>query len=121
MGMSGVCLEITPPERLVATEKFDQPWYSGGATGAITLAEECGPTTLTQTVRYDSQAARDMVLQRAIEHGVALGYDRLRSEEFVDWCLFRRMVTASLKRIFTSQPRKAPSCLNPGSFEKREQ
>src|SRR5258707_363212 len=77
MGMSGVCLEITPPERLVATEKFDQPWYSGGATGTITLAEECGPTTLTQTVRYDSQAARDMVLQRAIEHGVALGYDRL--------------------------------------------
>jgi uncharacterized protein YndB with AHSA1/START domain len=77
MGMSGVCLEITPPERLVATEKFDQPWYPGRATGTITLAEECGITTLTQTIRYDSQAARDTVLQTQIEHAVALGYDRL--------------------------------------------
>jgi uncharacterized protein YndB with AHSA1/START domain len=77
MGMSGVCLEMTPPERLVATEKFDQPWYPGGATGTITLTEECGLTTLTQTIRYDSQAARDIVLQTPIEHAVALGYDRL--------------------------------------------
>ena len=77
MGMRGVCLEITPPERLVATEEFDQPWYPGRATGTITLTEECGLTTLTQTVRYDSQAARDMVLQTPIEHAVALGYDRL--------------------------------------------
>ncbi len=77
MGMSGVCLEITPPERLIATEKFDQPWYPGQATGTITLTEEGGLTTLTQTVRYDSRAARDVVLQTPIEHGVALGYDRL--------------------------------------------
>jgi len=77
MGMSGVCLEITPPKRLVATEKFDQPWYPGRATGTITLAEECGITTLTQTIRYESQAARDLVLQTQIEHAVALGYDRL--------------------------------------------
>src|SRR5215471_15002631 len=48
MGMSGVCLEIKPPERLVATEKFDQPWYPGEATGTITLAEERGLTRLTQ-------------------------------------------------------------------------
>ncbi len=27
MGMSGVCLEIKRPERIVATEKWDQPWY----------------------------------------------------------------------------------------------
>ena len=77
MGMSGVCLEITPPERLVATEEFDQPWYPGRATGTITLTEACGLTTLTQTIRYDSQAARDMVLQTPMEHAVALGYDRL--------------------------------------------
>jgi hypothetical protein len=32
---------------------------------------------LTQTIQYDSQAARDMVLQTPIEHGVAFGYDRL--------------------------------------------
>lgn len=77
MGMSGVCLEIKPPERLVATEQWDRPWYPGQATGTITFTEEGGITTLTQTIRYESQAARDLVLQTQIEHAVALGYDRL--------------------------------------------
>ncbi len=77
MGMGGICLEITRPERLVATEKFDQPWYPGEAVGTIALAEEGGVTVLTQTIRYESQAARDLVLKTPIEHGVALGYDRL--------------------------------------------
>ena len=77
MGMSGVCLEIKRPERIVATEKWDQPWYPGDATGTITLTEEGGVTTLTQTLRYESQVARDMVLQTMIEHAMALGYERL--------------------------------------------
>lgn len=77
MGLSGVCLEIKAPERLVATEKFDQPWYPGEATGTITLTEEGGMTTLTQTIRYESQSAREMVLKTQMEHGVAFGYDRL--------------------------------------------
>ena len=31
MGMGGVYREIVPPERLVATESFDDPWYPGEA------------------------------------------------------------------------------------------
>src|SRR5262245_61903069 len=31
MGMVGVYLEIVPQERIVATEKFDDPWYEGEA------------------------------------------------------------------------------------------
>ena len=77
MGMSGVCLEMKRPERIVATEKWDQPWYPGKATGTITLSEDGGVTTLTQTLRYESQVARDMVLQTMIEHAMALGYERL--------------------------------------------
>ena len=77
MGMSGVCLEIRRAERIVATEKWDQPWYPGEATGTITLTEEGGVTTLTQTLRYESQAACDMVLQTMIEHAMAFGYERL--------------------------------------------
>jgi uncharacterized protein YndB with AHSA1/START domain/DNA-binding transcriptional ArsR family regulator len=77
MGMSGVCLEMKRPERLVATEQFDQQWYPGQATGTIVLSEESGITTLTQTIRYESQAARDAVMQTPIEHAVALGYERL--------------------------------------------
>ena len=77
IGMSGRCLEFARPEKIVATEKFDQPWYPGDAVGTITLREEGGVTTLTQTIRYESQAARDTVLKAGVEHGVALGYDRL--------------------------------------------
>jgi uncharacterized protein YndB with AHSA1/START domain len=77
MGMRGRCLEFKRPERLVATEKFDQPWYPGEAVGTITLTEIDGVTRLTQTIRYESRAARDVVLATPIEHGMALGYDRL--------------------------------------------
>ena len=77
MGMSGICLEIKAPERIVATEKWDQPWYPGDATGTLTFTEEGGVTTLTQTLRYESPAARDMVLGTMIEHAMAMGYDRL--------------------------------------------
>ena len=77
MGMSGVCLEIEALEHIVATEKWDQPWYPGEATGTITFTEEGGVTTLTQTLRYVSQKARDMVLGTMLEHAMALGYDRL--------------------------------------------
>ena len=31
MGMGGVYREIAPPERLVATESCDDPWYPGVA------------------------------------------------------------------------------------------
>ncbi|MDB5172780.1 MAG: transcriptional regulator, effector-binding domain/component, partial [Phycisphaerales bacterium] len=31
MGMGGIYREITPPERIVATEAFDQAWYPGDA------------------------------------------------------------------------------------------
>jgi uncharacterized protein YndB with AHSA1/START domain len=77
MGMSGVCREFKAPERIVGTEKWDQRWYPGTATGTITFTEERGVTTLTQTLRYESQAARDMVLGTMVEHAMALGYDRL--------------------------------------------
>lgn len=40
MGMGGICLEITRPERLVATEKFDQPWYPGKLWGRSLLRKK---------------------------------------------------------------------------------
>jgi uncharacterized protein YndB with AHSA1/START domain len=77
MGMGGVHQEIVVPERIVATEKFDQSWYPGEAVGTIVLAEQAGKTTLTQVVRYESSAAREAVLKSPMESGVAAGYDRL--------------------------------------------
>jgi len=77
MGMGGVYREIVAPEKVVATEKFDESWYPGEAVGTILLIEQGGRTTLTQTVLYESREARDGVLKSPMESGVAAGYDRL--------------------------------------------
>ena len=77
MGMGGVYREIVPAERIVATEKFDESWYPGGAIVTTRLNEKGGITTVETTVTYDSAEARDGVLRSPMESGMALGYDRL--------------------------------------------
>ncbi len=77
MGMGGVYREIVPPERIVATEKFDEAWYPGDAVGTLVLVEQGGKTTVTQTVLYNSRETRDAVLKSPMESGVAASYDRL--------------------------------------------
>ncbi len=75
--MGGVYREIVRPERLVNTEKFDDPWYSGEALDTMVLVEQDGKTTCTTTVRYESLEARDGVLNSGMETGVAESYDKL--------------------------------------------
>ena len=77
MGMGGVYREVVPPERLVHTERFDRPWYPGEAVITTVLTERDGRTTLTATHRYQSRAARDLVLGSPMEDCVAESYDRL--------------------------------------------
>ncbi|HEY7113786.1 MAG TPA: SRPBCC family protein [Thermoanaerobaculia bacterium] len=77
MGMGGVFREIVPPQKLVSTEEFDQPWYPGKGVGTILLTEENGRTKITQTIRYDSREARDGVLRSPMESGVETSYVRL--------------------------------------------
>jgi uncharacterized protein YndB with AHSA1/START domain len=77
MGMGGVYREIKAPERLVATERFDEAWYPGESLNTLVLLEQDGRTTLTQTMRYESRAARDAVLKSDMERGVTASYDRL--------------------------------------------
>jgi uncharacterized protein YndB with AHSA1/START domain len=77
MGMGGVYREVVVPERIVATEVFDQAWYPGEALDTIVLTEHDGTTTLTQTILYDSRATRDAVLQSPMQTGLAASYDRL--------------------------------------------
>lgn len=77
MGMGGVYREIVPGVRIVATERFDNPWYEGEAVDTVEFVERSGITTLTMTVLYDSQAIRDAVLQTPMESGVAAGFDTL--------------------------------------------
>jgi uncharacterized protein YndB with AHSA1/START domain/effector-binding domain-containing protein len=77
MGVRGVYREIAPPERIVATEVFDQAWYPGEAQTTFELVERQGETTLTLTVLYASREARDVALRSDMEKGVAASYDRL--------------------------------------------
>lgn len=77
MGMGGVYREVAAPERIVATEKFDEAWYPGEAVDTIVLVERDGQTTLTQTILYNSRKTRDAVLKSPMRSGMAASYDRL--------------------------------------------
>ncbi len=100
IGIRGVCTEVTPPELIVATERFDVPWFdrTRGAEDAMfldglrpglesfgpgetvvsqRLAERSGKTTLNMTIRYDSPETRDLVLKTAMAMGMEFGYARL--------------------------------------------
>ncbi len=77
MAMGGVFKEIVPPERIVCTEKFDDPWYEGEAVVTTTLVEKDGKTTMTVTVLSISKEVRDGVLKSGMAKGAAMSYDRL--------------------------------------------
>ena len=77
MGMGGVQREIMPPERIVSTSLFDEDWTSGEVIGTLVLTERVGKTTMTNTLVYSSRVAREAVLRTPMEHGMAMGYDRL--------------------------------------------
>lgn len=77
MGVRGVYREIVRPERLVATEAFDESWYPGNALVTTVLLEKGGKTTLTTTVLYESREARDGVLKTPMTRGVTESYDKL--------------------------------------------
>ncbi len=77
MGMGGEFREVTPPKRLVATEKFDDAWYPGEAVSTLDLKEQAGGTLLTQIVRYQSSEARDIALKSGMDKGMEMGFNRL--------------------------------------------
>jgi len=80
MAMGGTYKEVKPIERIVQTEKFDDPWYEGEAVSTFTLKEQGSKTILTTTVRYASQAVRDSVIKSGMTSGVEQSFDRLEQE-----------------------------------------
>ncbi len=75
MAMRGVYREIVPPERLVTTESWGGDWPE--TLNTLVLAEEDGKTTVTITVLYPSQEARDAALATGMKQGMSLSFDRL--------------------------------------------
>lgn len=74
-GTGGVFREIDAPDRIVQTDRMDGA--PGEALVTVTLREQGGRTTLTQTMLFDSKQTRDGALQSGMEKGVAVSYDRL--------------------------------------------
>lgn len=79
MGMGGIHREVVPPERVVATQLFDQDWTGGEAVGTLVFKEQDGKTTITNTILYSSREVRDAVLKTPMDKGMAAGYDRLET------------------------------------------
>jgi uncharacterized protein YndB with AHSA1/START domain len=75
--MGGVFREVVPPERIVATEEFDESWYPGEALDTTVFIEQGGLTKMTVTVIYESMEARDTARRSGMEHGMAASYNRL--------------------------------------------
>jgi uncharacterized protein YndB with AHSA1/START domain len=75
MGMRGVYHEVTPYDRLVYTESFDQ--HPGETLNTLVLTEDGGITTITCRVAYPSKEIRDTVLKSRMREGIAKSFDRL--------------------------------------------
>jgi uncharacterized protein YndB with AHSA1/START domain len=79
----GTYHEIVPPERIVATECFDEPsvgrpeWLA-----TVTLEERGGKTLLTSRVLHKTKENRDGHLGSGMEKGAGETFDRL--EELVN-------------------------------------
>ena len=75
LGMRGVYREITPPERSVHVESFDD--FPGESQVTAIFTEQYGQTTLNATILYPSREVRDAVIKSGMEHGAAESYDKL--------------------------------------------
>ena len=75
MTMGGLVREVTPPERLVTTERWGPEWPENVNT--LTLAESGGRTTITLTITYPSKAARDAALETGMKGGMDVSFARL--------------------------------------------
>jgi uncharacterized protein YndB with AHSA1/START domain len=79
MEAGGVYMEINAPAKLVSSESFIPAWYPEEMVGTVELEERGGRTFLTQTLRYASREAREMVINSPMEQGLAYSYDSLES------------------------------------------
>jgi len=77
MGMGGVFREVVRPQKLVATEKFDDAWYPGEAVDTTVFEERAATTKMRLTVLYESKEARDTASRSGMERGMIAGYNRL--------------------------------------------
>jgi uncharacterized protein YndB with AHSA1/START domain len=77
MGMTSVFRELSPPDRMVATELFDEDWTGGETVVTQSLHEADGGVILRTHILYASQEARDGAKMSGMTSGMEAGYARL--------------------------------------------
>jgi uncharacterized protein YndB with AHSA1/START domain len=75
MVMGGAYHEVVPPERLVNTERWGPEWPE--TVNTVTFVEAGGLTTITITLRYPDQSARDAALKSGMKEGMEESFARL--------------------------------------------
>lgn len=75
MEMTGVYKEIVPHTKLVCTECWGGDWPE--TLNTLVLTEEEGKTTMTCTVRYPTEAAREAATATGMKEGWAHSYEIL--------------------------------------------
>lgn len=83
MGMTGTFHEITPPEKLVSTEVFDDGFGMGKMLVTALFQAEGKGTKLRTVVLYQSKEERDAAVATGMTEGMGMSYtalDRLLSE-----------------------------------------
>ena len=75
MELSGEYREVSPPQRLVSTERWGEPWPQ--TVNTLTLTESGGRTHLSNRVRYPSREARDAAMQIGMQQGASRSFERL--------------------------------------------
>jgi uncharacterized protein YndB with AHSA1/START domain len=122
MGMRGVYREIAPPERLVSTESWGGDWPE--TLNKLTLTEENGKTTITNTILYPSKEARDAALETGMRDGVSESFDRLAeylagATNMADReIVTTRVVDAPRERVFEAwiDPKQVAQWWGPNGF-----
>lgn len=75
LAMAGSVREVTPPARLVTTERWGPEWPE--TVNTLGLTESRGRTTITLTILYPSKEARDAALGTGMKGGMEQSFARL--------------------------------------------
>lgn len=75
MEIRGIFRKVEPPNLVVSTEDWGDPWPE--SVNTMTFAEDEGGTLMSLTLLYPSKEARDAALQTGMSDGMSLSFARL--------------------------------------------
>jgi uncharacterized protein YndB with AHSA1/START domain len=75
MEITGRVVEVLPPERIVTTETWGDPWPE--TVNTVTFDETQGRTTIVTLMHFPTTQARDAALATGMTSGMATSFERL--------------------------------------------